>query len=83
MRQYVKNMAQREVLVKRADSAKMGPTPEESPDLHRDFVQAVTMTWQALGIDPKALADSAKTPAERERLAAARIEAYPRQDHGG
>ncbi len=34
------------------------------------------MTWQALGIDPKSLADSAKTPAERERIAAARIEAY-------
>ena len=34
------------------------------------------MTWQALRIDPKSLADSAKTPAERERLAAARIESY-------
>jgi hypothetical protein len=76
VRQYVTNMAQREVLVKRADSAKMGPTPEEVSGLHRDFVQAVAMTWQALGIDPKSLADSAKTPAERERLAAARVEAY-------
>jgi hypothetical protein len=76
VRQYVTNMAQREVLVKRADSAKMGPTPEEVAGLHRDFVQAVTMTWQALGIDPKTLADSAKTTAERERLAAARVEAY-------
>jgi peptidyl-prolyl cis-trans isomerase D len=76
VRQYVTNMAQREVLVKRADSAKMGPTPEEVAGLHRDFVQAVGMTWQALGIDPKSLADSAKTPAERERLAASRVEAY-------
>ncbi|MEO6525319.1 MAG: peptidylprolyl isomerase [Gemmatimonadaceae bacterium] len=76
VRQYVTNMAQREVLVKRADSAKMGPTPEEVTGLHRDFVQAVAMTWKALGIDPTSLADSAKTPAERERLAASRIEAY-------
>jgi hypothetical protein len=76
VRQYVTNMAQREVLVRRADSAKMGPTPEEVAGLHRDFVQAVAMTWQALGIDPKTLADSAKTPAERERLAASRVEAY-------
>jgi peptidyl-prolyl cis-trans isomerase D len=73
---YVKQMAERELLLKRADSAKMGPTPEEYANLHRDFVQAVAMTWQALRIDPKSLADSAKTPAERERLAAARIEAY-------
>ncbi|MDB4883454.1 MAG: PpiC-type peptidyl-prolyl cis-trans isomerase [Gemmatimonadetes bacterium] len=76
VRQYVTNMVQREVLVKRADSAKMGPTPEEVTGLHRDFVQAVAMTWQALGIDPKSLSDSAKSPAERERLAAARVEAY-------
>jgi hypothetical protein len=76
VRQYVINMAQREVLLKRADSAKMGPTAEELSSLHKDFVQAVVMSWQALGIDPKTLADSAKTPAERERLAASRVEAY-------
>jgi hypothetical protein len=76
IRMYVKQMAERELLLKRADSAKMGPTPEEVGNLHRDFVQAVAMTWQALRIDPKSLADSAKSPAERERLAASRIEAY-------
>jgi hypothetical protein len=76
VRQYVINMAQREVLVKRADSAKVGPTPEEIANLHRDFVQAVVVSWQTLGIDPKMLADSAKTPAERERLAASRVEAF-------
>jgi hypothetical protein len=76
VRQYVTNMAQREVLLKRADSAKVGPTPEELTNLHRDFVQAVVMSWQTLGIDPKALADSAKTTEERERLAASRVEAY-------
>jgi parvulin-like peptidyl-prolyl isomerase len=76
VRMYVKQTVEREVLIKRADSAKMGPTPEEYGSLHRDFVQAVAMTWQALRIDPKSLADSAKTPAERERLAAARIEAF-------
>jgi hypothetical protein len=76
VRMYVKQTVEREVLLKRADSAKMGPTPEEYGNLHRDFVQAVAMTWQALRVDPKSLSDSAKTPAERERLAAARIEAF-------
>ena len=76
VRMYVKQTVEREVLLQRADSAKMGPTPEEYASLHRDFVQAVAMTWQALRIDPKSLSDSAKTPAERERLAAARIEAF-------
>lgn len=74
--QFVLNQTQREVLLRRADSAKVGMTPEEIANLHRDFTQLVLQSWQALGVDPKSLADSAKTGAERERLAAARVEAF-------
>ena len=74
--QYVTNMAQREVLLRRADSAKVGLSPEELSNLRRDFSQAVALSWTQLGIDPKSLADSAKSPSERERVAAARIEAF-------
>jgi parvulin-like peptidyl-prolyl isomerase len=76
VKQYVTNMAQREVLLRRADSAKVVLTPEEVANLHRDFAQVVTMSWQQMGIDPKSLADSAKSTAERERLAASRVEAF-------
>jgi peptidyl-prolyl cis-trans isomerase D len=76
VQQYVTNMAQREILLKRADSAKVGLSPEEVATLHRDFAQVVATSWQQLGISPKSLADSAKTPAERERLAASRVEAF-------
>ena len=76
VQQYVKNMAQREVLVRRADSLKVVVTPEELASLHRDFVQAVVQTWQQMGIDPKSLADSGKTAEARERIAAARVEAF-------
>ena len=74
--QYAMNMAQREVLLKRADSAKVVVSPEELAELHRDFVAAVAQAWTGLGIDPKSLADSGKTPAEREKIAAARVEKY-------
>jgi hypothetical protein len=74
--QYVTNMAQRDVLLQRADSAKVVMTPEELTALHRDFVQAVTQSWIALGIDPKSLADSGKTADAREKIAAARVEAF-------
>jgi peptidyl-prolyl cis-trans isomerase D len=73
---YVTNMAQREVLLRRADSAKAGLSPEEMTKLHADFRQLVAMTWQQMGITPGSLADSAKTTAERERLAAARVEGF-------
>jgi peptidyl-prolyl cis-trans isomerase D len=76
VKQYVMNMAQREVLLKRADSAKVGLKPDEIASLHKDFASVLSQSWQAIGIDPKQLADSAKTPAERERLAAARIEKF-------
>jgi peptidyl-prolyl cis-trans isomerase D len=74
--QYVTNMAQREVLLRRADSAKIVVTPEELAGLQRDFLQAVVQSWAALGVDPKALSDSGKTPADREKIAAARVEKF-------
>jgi Parvulin-like peptidyl-prolyl isomerase len=74
--QYATNMAQREVLLKKADSAKVVVKPEELAELHRDFAAAVTQAWTALGIDPKSLADSGKTAAEREKIAAGRIERF-------
>jgi hypothetical protein len=74
--QYVTNMAQREVLLRRADSAKVGLSPEEIANLHRDFSQAVAMSWQQLGLDPKSLADSGKSASDREKIAAARVEAF-------
>ena len=74
--QYVKNMAQRDVLLQRADSMKVAVTPEELTALHRDFVQAVVQSWQAMNLDPKSLADSGKTVAAREKIAAGRVEAF-------
>ena len=74
--QYATNMAQREVLLRKADSAKVVVKPEELAELHRDFGAAVTQAWAALGIDPKSLADSGKTAGEREKVAAARIEHF-------
>ena len=74
--QYVSNMAERELLLRRADSAKVALTPEEVANLYRDFAQVVSMSWQQMGISPKSLADSAKSSGERERLAAVRVDAF-------
>lgn len=76
IKEYVTNMTQREVLLRRADSAKIVLTPEEMTSLRRDFAQVVASSWAAMGIEPKALADSGKTVKERERIAASRVEAF-------
>jgi len=83
VRQFVSSIAQREVMLEKADSAKIGLSAEEQNQLYGQFSQFVTMVESQLGIDPKSLADSAKTAPERERLAASRIEAYIDRILGG
>jgi hypothetical protein len=76
VKQFVKSIARNEVMLKKADSAGITMTPEEKQQMYGEFKQIVTSLWQQLGVDPKQLADSAKSAPERERLAATRIESY-------
>jgi hypothetical protein len=76
VRGFVRDVARQELLLREADRAKIQFTAEEQAQLKRDWSQLVGMVWQGLGVDPKSLADSAKSVPERERLAAARIEGF-------
>jgi hypothetical protein len=76
VREFVKSVARNEVMLKKADSAGITISAEEKTRLYDEFRQLVTGLWQQLGIEPKSLADSAKSVPERERVAATRIEAY-------
>jgi hypothetical protein len=71
-RQFLRN----ELVLRQADSAKVALTPAEMADLRNQFGQLVQGIWGALGIAPSTLADSGKTPAERQRVAATHIEQY-------
>lgn len=73
---FVRNMARNQVLLERAEKANIGLAPEDQANLYRDFSQLVQMVWQGLGIEPRSLADSGKTPGERERIASQRVDAY-------
>lgn len=74
VRQFVKSVARNEVLLMKADSAGIALSAEEKQQLQTEFRTLVTSLWSQLGIDPKALADSAKSAPERARLAASRVE---------
>lgn len=76
VRQFVKSIARNEVMLTKADSAGIKMTAGELDTLRMEFKNVVVSLWQQLGIEPASLADSAKSQPERERLAAARIEAY-------
>jgi hypothetical protein len=76
VRRFVQSIARNEVMLKKADSAGVTMAPEEKQQLYAEFKQLVTSLWQELGIDPKQVADSARSVPERERLVASRIESY-------
>jgi peptidyl-prolyl cis-trans isomerase D len=76
LKPFIKQIATQQVLLARADSAKVGVDSTERKSMYTEIGQLVTNLWQTLGIDPRQLADSAKSTAERERLAASRVEAY-------
>jgi hypothetical protein len=73
---FVKNFVTNQLVLRAADSAHVGPTPQEMQQLRQNFVAARDAAWTALGIDPKSLADSAKTPDAREKLASSRVDSY-------
>lgn len=74
--QFVKNMVRNELILHAADSAKVVMDPQQLAQLRSTFAQVVGNAWAQLGVAPTQLSDSATTEQERERVAAARIEAY-------
>jgi len=76
LKPFVKQIAVQSLLLKRAETAKIDIAAPEKLNMYNEIGQLVTNVWQALGIDPKALSDSAKSTAEKEKVAAARVDAY-------
>ena len=74
--EFVKAVVRNDLLLRQADSAKITLDTNEVNEIRRAFVGMVANTWSGLNISPNRLADSAKTVAERERLAAARVDDY-------
>jgi hypothetical protein len=74
VRGFIRDVTRQELLLREADRAKIEYSAAERTQLAQDWANLVAMVWQGLGVDPKALADSAKSVPERERLAAARVE---------
>jgi len=83
LKPFVKQVAMQQLLLKQAQDAKVDIPEEMRTNLYSSVSQLVLQVWQTLGVDPKMLADSAKSVPERERLAAARVDAYLDKMMGG
>ncbi len=73
---FVRNVVRNEMVVRQADSAGVKLDSAEMSTIRQTYVQLITNAWTQLGIDPKELADSSKTAAGRDRIAAARVDDY-------
>ncbi len=74
--QLIRRFANNELVLKQADSAKVQIDSAELTQLHTSFINAVRSAWTQLGVTPASLTDSAKSEADREKLAAKRINDY-------
>ncbi|HEY4306790.1 MAG TPA: peptidylprolyl isomerase [Gemmatimonadaceae bacterium] len=83
LKPFVKQVAMQQLLLKQANDAKVDIPAEMRTNLYSSVSQLVLQVWQQLGVDPKMLADSAKSTAEREKMAAGRVDAYLEKMMGG
>jgi parvulin-like peptidyl-prolyl isomerase len=71
---FVNAVARQELIHREAQRAGVAPTAEERAQLREQWRQIVVGTWAQLGVAPGALADTSVGQAERERLAAAKVD---------
>jgi len=76
MHMFVRNLLRNELILDEAEKAKVTLDSAEVNEIRGSFRAILTNAWSGLRVSPAALADSAKTPAEKERLAASRIDTY-------
>lgn len=73
---FLRQIARNELVIKAADSAKVLADTTAIAGIRNAFYQQVMGAMSDLKVLPVLLKDSAKTTAEKERLAASRIDAY-------
>lgn len=71
---WIKGIAGQELIIAEADKNKVVLDSSEANEVRSTFATMVRQTSRSLGVDPKALGDSAASTAEREKTASQRIE---------
>jgi hypothetical protein len=73
---FAKQLVVNELMLKAADSAKIELDSTEKANVKQIFTSSVWNSYNGLNITPAALADSGKSVSAREKIAAARVEAF-------
>jgi peptidyl-prolyl cis-trans isomerase D len=73
---FIRSVVRNELFLRQADSAKVKLDSSEVSSIRQAFRMMEMNVWAGLHVLPEQLVDSAKTVAEKERLAATRIDTY-------
>jgi hypothetical protein len=73
---FMRELVGQDLIVREAERAKITPDSAPLADLRTSFSRLIVSSWQRLGVDPKMLADSARSEGDRERVAGERVERY-------
>lgn len=73
---FVKNFVRNELVLRSADSAKVGPDSAELAEVRRVFRAALANAWTSLNVEPSKLDSAGKSKSERMQVAAQRVEEY-------
>ncbi len=74
---FARSLAQNEILLKQADSAKVTVNPARFDSMSAQFKQAIDGLREAMGLNGPEFSDSSKTPESgRRKLAAAKVDEY-------
>jgi peptidyl-prolyl cis-trans isomerase D len=76
IKQFLKAIAQRDLLIQQADSAKVMLTPQDWQQIRAEHDSAIMMLGSILNISPQMLRDSASSQEERTNIAMARVNDY-------
>ena len=74
--QIIRTFVRNELVLKQADSARIAIDSAELGQLHSQFVSAVQNAWSQLGVTPQSLSDSTRKGADKEHVAAQRVDDY-------
>ena len=73
---FIKQIVRNELLLMKADSAKLAVNEDELGNLRLAFRNNLTMAWTTMGVEPNVLADSAGANGDREAVAGRVVESY-------
>lgn len=76
LKPFLKQVTLQQVLLARADAAHVTLSDADKANMYASIGQLVNTLEGQLGIDPRMLADSAKSVPEKEKLASARVDSY-------